>query len=250
MVKGVAIKFSSYQETVPKLLKLIKFDQELKKHSRVVIKPHLLADSSEKSTNVEFVEQLLKFAMENRNPGTEILIAEGVDGRDSTEIFEERGYKRLAEKYGIGLVDLNKAECEEVFNSEFLRFDSIMYPKILKDSFLVVMPKLSEDEDTGITGSLHAMLGAYPAKHYKGFFSADKNRMKKHPVRYQIHDILKVQMPNFSLMDASEKGVVLAGIPEEIDKQATKLYGLDWRNLQHLRIIDESFAPKPEKEEI
>ena len=42
-------------------------------------------------------------------------------------------------------------------------------------------------------------------------------------------------------MDSSEKGVILAGLPHEIDKQAAKLLALDWKDIGHLKLIEESF---------
>ena len=47
MVKGVAVKLKSYEETVPKLLKVIKFDEELKKHERIVLKVNLSGENEE-----------------------------------------------------------------------------------------------------------------------------------------------------------------------------------------------------------
>ena len=250
VVKGVAVNFKSYEETIPKLLKLIKFDEELKKHDKIVLKPSLIPNDRESSTSSEFTEQILKFSMENKNPGTEIFIAEGCDGQKTTELFDEYGYTSLAEKYAIGLIDLNNTETEEIENSEFLRFDAIIYPKILLDSFVISLPKLNTSEEFGITGALDNMLGAYPARYYKGFFSSTKNKLNKHPKKYQIHDILKCKMPNFTLIDASEKSTLLAGQALEMDKQASKLLGIDWRTLPHLKLIDESFSEtkKVEKE--
>ena len=51
-------------------------------------------------------------------------------------------------------------------------------------------------------------------------------------------------MPNFTLVDASDKGNIFAGQPLEIDKQAAKLLNLEWKNVEHLRLIDESFSER------
>lgn len=248
MVKGVSVKFVSYAETIPKMLKVIKFPEILKKQSRIILKPNIQSESG-KNTSPEFVEAVLKFCIENKAPETEIFVAEGPEQGDAIDLFENLGYKSLAEKYGIGLIDLNNAETEEMINDEFLKFDSIQYPQIMKDSFIVSLPVLRTDEESEIAGSLQNMLGAFPAKHYTGFFSTIKNKIRKWPIKYSIHDILKCRMPEFAIVDASEKGVILAGIPLEIDKQAAKLLGLDWKAISHLRLIDESFPmPVPKKE--
>lgn len=242
MVKGVSIKFQEYSETIPKLLKLIGADKEIKKHQRIVLKPNLMDGIKGASTRAEFTEQVLKFVMENKNPGTEVYIAEGCDGFDTEEIFDEFGYRALSEKYGVGLIDLNNAETELVEKGEFLRFEGIHYPKILQDSFVISLPYLRADEELEITGSLSNMVGAFPSSHYKGFFSSNKNKIRKWPMKYAIHDILKCKMPEFAIIDASENGVILAGKPLDMDKQAAGLLGKSWNEVSYLRLIDENFS--------
>ena len=240
MVKGVSIKLVNYQETVPKLLKLIKFDDLLRSQERIILKPSLMEDGID-GTPVDFVESVLRFCVENRNPATEIFIAEGCDGQDTMEVFEEQGYKRLAEKYGIGLIDLNKTETEEVRDGEFMHFGEIVYPSILLKSFVVSLPVVRENPKMKLSGALSNMIGAFPAKEYRGFFSNRKNKLDKVPMKYRVHDILKCKMPEFTVADAGERGYILAGQPIEIDKQAAKILGIDWKEVDYLRIAEESF---------
>lgn len=242
MAKGAAIKFKSYEETVPALLKAIKLDEELKKHERIVLKPNLHSNF-ENFTPTDFVESVVRFCVQHKNPGAEVIIAEGADGHDTLVLFEERGFRNIAEKYGIGLVDLNRADSQEKVNADFLIKSSIMYPSVLKDAFVISLPFLKKHEAYGITGSLANMLGAYPARHYKSFFSRTKNKLVG-PLKNQIHDIVTSKMPELALVDAHEQGYILAGQPLEVDKQAAKLVNLDWRTVAHLRLIDESLKPK------
>jgi len=237
MAKGVSIRLKSYEETIPKILDLIKLDKELKKHSTIVLKPSLRGPESQ-STPADFVESVLKFCLENKNPATEIYIAEGSDGVETEDLFTDLGYRNLAEKYSIGLVDLNDTEVEEITNPEFSRFDRIHYPKILLDSFVISLPVLSHDAETDLTGSLSNMLGAFPSSYYSGFFSKGKSKIRKWPIKYAIYDILKCKMPEFAIIDASESGAILAGQPLEMDKQAAKLLGLDWQQIPYLDQIE------------
>ncbi len=241
MARGVSIKFKSYQETIPKILQLIKFQDEVKKHNTIILKPSLRNLDSQ-NTPSEFTEAVLRFCLENKSPEAKVFIAEGSDGIDTEDVFEKFGYRKLAEQYAIGLIDLNTAEIEEIQDGEFLKFENIMYPKILLDSFVISLPKLAEDNEAEIYGSLANMLGAFPAEYYSGFFSSNKNKIRKWPIKYSIHDILKCKMPNFAIVDASEKGVTLAGIPLEIDMQSSKLLGKEGKAIQHLRLINESFS--------
>jgi len=242
MAKGVAIKFKSYEETIPKVLKLIRFDNELKKHHKIILKPNLLSGEKELSTPVGFVEEVLRFCMESKNPGTEIFIAEGCDGKNTNAVFSELGYQELSEKYGIGLIDLNNTETEEMEDYEFLEFESIHYPKILTDGFLISLPVLRKHPELEMAASLDNLIGAFPAKHYRGVFSKKKSKLNNYSLKHQVYDILKCRMPDLAMIDASKKGYIITGKPLDMDKQAAKLLDLDWKKIEHLRLIDESLS--------
>ncbi len=250
MVKGVAVKFSSYTETIPKILKLIKLDSELKKHERIVLKVNLLSGDSSRSTKTEFLEPIIQFCVSNKNPGSEVLIAEGCDGEETMDLFEMNGYSKLAEKYGLGLIDLNQSNTVEVQNPEFLRFESIHYPELLLNSFIITVTPLALDEDLTVSSSMDSMIGAFPSSKYRGFFSRNKNKLNNYPAKYQVHDILKCKMPDLALIDASEKGLFIAGKPLDMDKQAVKVLGFDWNRIPHIRLIDESFSPIKKEETV
>lgn len=237
MTKGASIKFISYHESVPKILDLLNLKYEIKKYDKIVIKPNLT--SSENAISPAFIESVLRFCLENKNPITEVFIAEGVDSSSTEEIFHSSGLSKLAERYNISLIDLNIAETETIERDDFIKFNSIEFPKILKDAFIISVSKASENEETSINGTLSNMLGAFPASHYKGFFSKTKNKIRKWPIKYSIHDILKCKMPDFAIVDASEKGIILAGLPFEIDKQMAKLLGKEWQRVPYLNLMHE-----------
>ncbi|MFH1802673.1 MAG: DUF362 domain-containing protein [archaeon] len=247
-VKGASIRFKSYEETVPKILGILKLQRELKKYDKIVLKP-FLTNPLHESTSTEFVESVLKFVLEHRNPVAEVFIAEGADGEDTQELFEALGYDLLAEKYDVSLVDLNKGETEFIENYEFLKFNGIEYPKILMESFVISLPRLGVNEETGIWGPLSNMLGAFPAAHYKGFFSSTKSKIRKWPIKYSIHDIVRCKMPDFAIVDGKEQNAVLAGLPLEMEKQGARLLDKEWKDVQYIRLIEESFSEKEEKKD-
>lgn len=247
-VKGASIKFKSYEETIPKILNILKLQRELKKYDKIVLKPYL-TDSLEKSTPKELTESVLKFCLEHKNPVAEIFIAEGADGEDTMNLFDFFKYKELAEKYPVSLVDLNQTETEEIEDFDFLKFSTISYPKILRGSLVISLPKLSLDEETEMNGALSNMLGAFPASHYKGFFYRQKNKIRKWPIKYSIHDITKCKFPEFAIVDASNYGTILAGLPLEMDKQGAKLLGKNWKDIPYLKLIEESLTEKENEEE-
>lgn len=239
MAKGASINFKSYRESVPQLLGLLKLDKEIKKYDKIVLKPFLR--NAEQYASAEFTEEVLKFCIDNKNPVSEIFIAEAADGYNTMELFEALGYRALAEKYSVGLIDLNNTETEEIQDGLFLKFQSINYPKILSESFVITLPKLSLDSEFNFSGALSSMINSFPASHYKSFFSRTKNKIRKWPIRYTIHDAVRCKMPNFAVIDASEKGVILAGMPISLDKQAAKLLGMDAKTVPHLKTVIDNF---------
>src|SRR3989338_7853149 len=241
MVKGLAVRLKSYDETIPKVFSLIKLGEELKKHKNIVLKVHIVLGQPQNSTKLEFLEPLIQFLVANKNPGSDIILAEGCDGAETRDLFDELGFTRLAEKYSIGLIDLNESSSVEVQNPEFLRFKSIHYPDLLLNSFVITSTPLRLNNELGMSASLDTMLGAFPGYKYRGFFSNTKKKLREHPVKYQIHDILKCKMPDLAIIDAGEHGFLITGKPLDMDKQASKLLGLDWNNVPHIRLVDESF---------
>jgi len=246
MAKGASIKFKSYGESVPKLLDVLNLGREIKKYDKIVLKPFLR--NAEKYTPAEFTEEVLKFCLKNKNPVTEVFIAEAADGYNTMDLFDALGYKKLAEKYSIGLIDLNNAETEEIEDGFFLKFRKIHYPKILAESFVITLPKLFEDPEFNFSGALSSMLNAFPASHYKSFFSKIKNKIRKWPIKYSIHDSIRCKMPDFAVIDASEYGRILAGLPIPVDKQAAKLLNMEVKTVSHLKTIIENFHEDTEKE--
>jgi len=246
MAKGISVKLKSYGDTVPKLLSLIKLDSELKKHNKIILKPYLSANL-DKSSKAEFVESVLEYCLKHKNLDAQLFIAEGADGANTIDLFDELGYKKLSEKHQVGLIDLNNSETKEIIDGEFMKFERIMYPEILLDAFVISLPNLVEDEELGIVGSLSSMIGAFPSSYYKGLFSSKKTKIRKEPIKYAVHDILKCKMPNLAVIDASIKGSILAGQPLEMDKQAAHLLAKDWKSIQYLKLMDETYKEKPVK---
>jgi uncharacterized protein (DUF362 family) len=238
MAKGISIKFRSYTETVPRILDVIKLDDELKKHSKVVIKPSL-RNTTSNPLSPAFLEEVLRYVLNNKNPDTSVFIAEGSDGEETMSVFERTGVRSLAEQYSVGLIDLNHAETENIQDGDFVKHASIEYPKILLESFVISLPKLAEDVELELQGSLSNMIGAFPAKHYRGFFSANKSKLKRWHSKYNVHDIIRCKMPDLAVIDASEQGSIVAGVPLDMDKIGAKLLGKEWKSISHLRMVDE-----------
>ena len=252
MTKGAAIRLKSYEETIPRFLEILGLSKELKKYDKVVLKLSLNKyhdkELTEEKVSPKFIEEVVKFCVNNKNPITEIFIVEGADGKDTIKLFEELGITKIAEKYNVSLIDLNESETENVFSPKFSKFQEIAYPKILKDSFVITLPKLTENSEIDMSGAISSMIGAYPAKVYKGWFSKEKKKIRKWPIKFAIHDIIQCKMPDFAIVDASEKGVLIAGMPLEVDKQAARILGFNWEEIDYLKLIFKTIELEKEME--
>ena len=56
-------------------------------------------------------------------------------------------------------------------------------------------------------------------------------------------------MPDFAIIDASRQGVILAGLPLEMDKQSAKLLGKEWKSVPYLNLLDVEFSDKEKEQE-
>ena len=72
MAKGVSVKFKSYADTIPRLLDVIKLNDELKKHNKIVLKP-FLKNSESLNTPTEFTEAVLKYCLSNKTPAKNVI---------------------------------------------------------------------------------------------------------------------------------------------------------------------------------
>jgi uncharacterized protein (DUF362 family) len=161
-MKVEVTKFESYKKSVSELLDSAGFSELLKRNNKkIILKPNLTLNKKfPTTTHVEFVEEILKYI--KKYSKNEIVIAEGSGGDKTNDCFGDLGYKELAGKHSIKLIDLNEAECEKISKSNFKKFKFIEYPKVLLDSFLISLPVLKEHSEAIVTISLKNMLGAYP----------------------------------------------------------------------------------------
>jgi len=168
---------------------------------RIVIKPNLItAEPPPTTTPVDTVEALVKYFVEKRY---EVIVAEGSGWGETPEIFEKLGYMKLAEKYGIELVDLNNDEFELVRNPNALFLKEFEFPLTLKDAFIISVPILKEHSITTVTLSLKNMLGATLGE--KGRVSR-KGRFHK-SLDKSIVDINMYIRPDLAVIDGRTAGI-------------------------------------------
>jgi len=243
------LDFRSYEESVPALLESCGLARMLKGKRLVILKPNLTCNKAPPTTTpVRFVERIVKYIKENSD--AKIIIAEGSGGNSTQESYHELGYRRIAERYGIELIDLNTSEIVTIKSEMFLRFDEIYFPKIMLDGFVISLPILKEHSQASITVSLKNMLGCFPSRYYSEG-KPWKGKIHKWPIEYSIHDILVCKFPDFAVCDANiaqlgnevhgrpkKIGKLIAGSPLDVDKRGAELLGHEWRRIKHIVLAE------------
>ena len=234
---------------VDRLLKAAELEMKLKSYKRVVLKPNLIEASKPPiTTPVELVEDVVCWLKEHC-PYLEIIVAEGngVPEYDTAHCFEQLGYNELAEKYGLELVDLNKAEFRLLNNSQYQRLPDFELPEILFDSYLVSIPVLKAHSMSEVTLSMKNVVGCAPSGQGGGWRKAQLHR----GLHEAIVDLNRYRSPDFSIIDASigmaqahlwgpqcdpPVGKILASYdPVAIDSYGAKLLGKNWQDIGHIR---------------
>ncbi len=109
------VDFSSYKNSVPKLMERLLADQILVSRKSIVIKPNLINTSPPPiTTPVKLVIAIIEYIKTVSD--AEIIIAEGCGAPlyNTDRPFRKLGYADLARSGDIVLVDLNHAETMEL----------------------------------------------------------------------------------------------------------------------------------------
>lgn len=251
MNQTARIEFVSYQESVPKLLDAIGADDVLKDQTAVLIKPNLINASAFPITTAAACVEAIVGYVRAASPAT-IVIGEGCGDSqlETPQVFEQLGYRDLAERCNVELVDLNQAALEELRNDDCPVFPRMYLPKIAMSHFLISVPVLKAHSFSRITGTLKNMIGLAPPKHYSGRYGTWKKAVFHKQMHQSIVDLNRYRTPDLSLMDATvgmpdfhlggahcnpPLNKLIAGFnPVEVDRGGAELLGLDWRSIPHL----------------
>lgn len=246
------IEFVSYSESVPKALDAIGAGEVLRRQTAVLIKPNLInASAFPITTAPECVEAVIEYV--RSCSAAEIVIGEGCgDARlETDEVFDRLGYRELARRHALELVDLNNAPLVRLEDQDRPVFKEMYLPEIAMTHYLISVPVLKAHSFSKITGTLKNMIGLAPPEHYSGRFGTWKKAVfhgKMHP---SIVDLNRYRTPDLSLMDAAvgmadyhlggarcdpPLGKLIAGFdPVEVDRRSAELLGLRWQSIGHLK---------------
>jgi len=135
---------------------------------RVVIKPNNVAiDVLLSATHVDCLEGILEF-LKSIGRTDNIVIAESAGAGPTFDGFGNYGYTRLADKYGVKLVDLDQEPVEvvQVFDEKDFRPHAVRMSQVLLDpnSYLISATRLKTHDRVIATLSLKNLIVGAPIK--------------------------------------------------------------------------------------
>lgn len=249
----IAVQFESYKKSVVEALDAIKADTRLSAQAKILIKPNLVnASPHPVTTSSECCAVIIDYI---RNcSDAKIVIAEGCGaaGMETADVFQTLGYDALAQDRGVELVDLNHAPLKKVKNDKCVVFPEMYLPEMAFTHYIISVPVLKAHSLAVVTGSLKNMMGFLPPRHYSGRFGTWKKAVFHEHMQQSIIDLNRYIWPDLTLMDASvglseyhlggpqcnpPVRKVMAGYnPWEVDREAARLLGVDWKEVPHLRM--------------
>ncbi|MFP4393109.1 MAG: DUF362 domain-containing protein [Desulfohalobiaceae bacterium] len=244
-------EFTSYAESVPRVLEELQAQQALAGQKKVLLKPNLINDSAfPVTTHRDFCAAVIEYVQACCS--CELIIAEGCGdpGLETWQVFQALGYSRLCSSYDVQLVDLNLEELLRLENPDCDVLPEIYLPQIAFEAYIISLPVLKAHSLARITGTLKNMLGFAPPSYYSGRHGSWKKAFFHGQMQESLQDLNSYLLPDLSLMDASQGlaqqhlgGPVCSPKVNQIlgsydayalDQEAARLLGLKPESIKHL----------------
>jgi len=235
----VNVGTNGYSSALDNAFDLIDLNKDDLAGRSVIIKPNLCDLEGPElgvTTDVFLVESLVEILQ--RNGCSRIAIVES-DHWASTadEEFRRLGYKEMAERRNVRLINLSKAPSYRmVLHGK--RFKEIRVPKeMMEYDFFITVPKLKTHADCYITCALKNQFGMNPRK-YKSEHHAFLSQA--------LFDLNKLYRPHLVVVDgnfvqieenvAKKIGLVLVGTdPVAVDYVVTRLFDMNPKHVPYLK---------------
>jgi uncharacterized protein (DUF362 family) len=243
--------FSSWQESVSRLLEAAGLTSRLAAAKRVIIKPNLVEPQDPPiTTPVKLVAALADY-LRASCPGLDIIIGEGCGSstHNTWQIFKALGYTSLADLDHISLVDLNEAPLVCRQNSNCRRWPEMYLPGIVFESYLISVPVLKAHSLAGVTLTMKNMIGLAPPAHFQQGGHWKKASFHRE-IQEAVFDLNRYRTPDFTLLDATigmqeahlwgptcdppPNRLAASYDPVAIDAYGCGLLGINWNTIGHL----------------
>lgn len=244
MTRVAVVRGTNPPDMVVTALQMVDAGQGVSIEKPVLVKPNYVTTdhpSTGITTESRVIEGVLSFL---RQHGVkEILIGEGTGFGDTFEAFRVAGVDRVAERWNVRMVDLNKDEFIEVRPPNARTLKKVKIAKTALESTIVSVPKLKPHREASVTLSLKNMMGAM----------TPKGSMHSH-LSQNIIDLASVVKPSIAVIDGIIAGeghetsgnpvkmnLVIAGTdPVAVDAVGAAVMGIPPESVKHLRLAEES----------
>jgi uncharacterized protein (DUF362 family) len=241
------VKFTSYEKSISRALDLIGASGMLPQKGLIIIKPNLTSSSPPPvTTPVDAAEAVYRYC--TLHSKARIAIGEGVGSGKTADVFRALGYKDLAEKHSIELIDFNEADTLVLKRDDTLHLKEFHMPRRALDAFIISLPVLKDHSFTVTTVSMKNMFGIAPEPYYGG--SWNKSRLHSPSTHSSVVDICIYKKPSLSVIDASvalkgshlwgtntNLGFIIASFdPVAADAVGSRLLGHDPGKIEYLAL--------------
>ncbi|MBS7654836.1 DUF362 domain-containing protein [Candidatus Bathyarchaeota archaeon] len=192
-------------------LEAIKADLDivLSTEKPILIKPNYITarhPSTGVTTDGRVIEGVVKFLKEQGK--NNIIIGEGSGWADTFEAFRIAGVDKVAERWNVRLMDLNKDVFVEVYPPNPLALRRIKVARTVLESIIVSIPKLKLHRLATVTLGLKNMMGTL----------ASKGSMHNGRLNENIADLASILKPSLTVIDG-----IIAGEGHETSENPVKM---------------------------
>ncbi|MEM2394261.1 MAG: DUF362 domain-containing protein [Candidatus Bathyarchaeia archaeon] len=211
MSKVAIVKGLSPVEMISKALEMIKSDlgEVLSSKKPILIKPNYIVakhPSTGMTTDSKVVEGVVKYLKDHGID--DITIGEGSGWADTFEAFKVAEIDKVANKYNVRIVDLNKDRFVEVYPPNPLALKKVLVAETALKSCIISVPKLKVHRLTLVTLGIKNMMGAL----------ASKGSMHNGKLHENIADLASVLRPSLTVIDG-----IIAGEGNEVNGNPVKM---------------------------
>jgi len=243
MSRVAIVKGETPQDMVVEALEMVSAQDAIPDGKPVLIKPNYINarhPSTGITTDSRVVEGVIAFL--RRHDIGDVVIGEGSGLADTFKAFQVAGVDAVAERWGVGLVDLNRDEFIEVELRDPLALRRVRVAKTALERAVISVPKLKPHRLARVTLSLKNMMGVV----------SPKGAMHNH-LSEKIVDLASLVKPCIAVVDGIiagevhetagrpvEMNLVIAGTdPVAVDAVGAAVMGIDPKTVKHLRLAEE-----------
>ena len=235
----------NHHDMVTQLLEAADVKSRVPRGGSVVIKPNLVVPKLPEhgaTTHVSIVEALIVYLRGQCDTGS-ITIDEGAWlGAKTPAAFAVCGYNALAEKYGVALLDTKRERTRKI-SSHGYELD--ICEVFLRADYFINVPVLKGHCQTDMTCCLKNLKGCIP--------DSEKSRYHARGLHAPIAALAAALRPHLHIIDnicgdpTFEEGgnplrtdrILLGFDPVLLDSHCAGLIGLDYREVDHLRLAEQ-----------